>query len=134
MAIPPSDDNSTGTPIDGPACAYGNTPCENGAEIPAVGDAICLSGADSPFGGVFDILVGCGQNGTESVWSLCAGTDKVGCGDCSCTCRMDAALTAYANNVITSAQLLRPEGVCLESHFLPGSVNPVNLLLGCRAC
>lgn len=121
-------------PLQGPVCARGFSPCIGGSLIPVSGAAICLSGSASPFGPVLDVLVSCGRNGTSSQWALCAGVAKTGCGGCVCTCRPDAELTAYANRVIGEGSLLGPNGVCLDSHFLPGSINPVNMLLSCRAC
>ena len=122
------------TPLVGPACAAGESPCVGGTAVPMVGPAVCLSGDASPFGNVLDVLVGCGVNGTSSTWSLCAGRAKTGCGDCGCICRPDAGLTDYANNVIAEGALLTPTGACLQDTFLPGAINPLNLRLECRAC
>ena len=125
--------NQTFAPINGAACASATSPCVGGAVIPEIGPAVCLSGGQSPFGAALDLLISCGQNGTMTSWSLCAGTDKAGCGNCGCICRLDTALTAYANSVI-GMQQLGPDGFCLDASFLPGSVNDVAFRLQCSLC
>jgi hypothetical protein len=131
LLAPPSS-NSSSLPIPGPVCISGSSPCTLGG--PVVGSAsgvLCLSGSSSPFGNVLDLQVQCGANGTSTVWSLCAGVQYAGCGGCSCTCRQDLQLTAYANNLATS---LTTNGFCFPPSTLPQSINPLSLLVTCRTC
>jgi hypothetical protein len=127
--LPPSAPAGS-VPISGPVCVSGSSPCSGGAALTPANNAVCLSGAASPFGSVLDVAVRCGANGTTTEWSLCAGT-QYGCGPCQCTCRVDTALTAYANSLAFN---LTTTGYCFGKSVLPGSFNPLNLQLKCAAC
>lgn len=118
-------------PVAGPVCASGQSPCSSGTALPSTAGTVCLSGAASPFGAVLDVTIRCINNGTQTVWATCAGTQYPNCGACSCRCYDDADLTAYVNSISAN---LTTTGTCLPATFLPNAINPISISVGCATC
>lgn len=106
------------------------SPCVGGSELASNG-RVCLSGSQSPFGDIQDVLIQCSINGKGTVWSVCTGSRVAECSGCLCNCYENQQLSEYANGMGT---FVNGSSVCFDNEFLPNAINPIDISISCTNC